>query len=351
MGILDDKKRFFDTILTDEGRRQLGAGRFKPAFYSFSDAGAVYSVSSGSVSSVGPVSLEACPLPQDQVAYEADDSGGLRVFGNNNYFHVPSGSAVRVISGHLVRGYDQLSGSVLEVLTSSAEFASMATAVLSDAPNNFRKLMILKSPDLLYTNRDNFVLSTGSITFRITDETTNLPGGVTSNTIEAVEDMFSNKKLSHLDNFQFLPPVNKATSTAIGNYAEAVNGNRKILSYQDLMAEFQNTVVNQSGSVQHRSVLQRETVKFSETSITNRVVGQVFEIAGGRVLKLDVVDFGVFLANPTLVPPLFPEAVPQPLNPDLVSAITKTHVYFVGKVILDANGNDKFVNIMSLVFG
>ena len=32
-----------DTILTDEGRRQLGTGKFQPAFYSFSDAGAVYS--------------------------------------------------------------------------------------------------------------------------------------------------------------------------------------------------------------------------------------------------------------------------------------------------------------------
>lgn len=84
MGLLNNKERIFDSILTDEGRRQLGTGRFKPAFYSFSDVGAVYSPSdiyaTGSVPSSSIRTLlafEAFPLPQDQVAYEADDSGGL----------------------------------------------------------------------------------------------------------------------------------------------------------------------------------------------------------------------------------------------------------------------------------
>ena len=87
MGLLDSKQRIMDTIITDEGRKQLGTGRFIPAFYSFSDAGAVYSISDTYVTGTVPdssiatlVSFEAFPLPQDQVSFEADDSGGLRVF-------------------------------------------------------------------------------------------------------------------------------------------------------------------------------------------------------------------------------------------------------------------------------
>ena len=105
MGLLDRRSRLMDTIITDEGRKQLISGRFIPAFYSFGDSSAVYSPTDVYVSGTSPstsistaVSFEAFPLPQDQITYEADDSGGLRVFGNNNYFDSPEGS-IRVISG------------------------------------------------------------------------------------------------------------------------------------------------------------------------------------------------------------------------------------------------------------
>jgi hypothetical protein len=77
----------------------------------------------------------------------------------------------------------------------------------------------------------------------------------------------------------------------------------------------------------------------------------MFEMANGKVTKLDVVDFGVFsVQNDSRLLPLFPDAVPVPLNPDLVTATTKVHVYFVGKVLTDATGNNKFINMFSLIF-
>ena len=349
MGILDSKSRILDTILTDEGRRQLGTGKFVPMFYSFSDAGAVYSPLDTYVSGTAPtdnistiISFEAFPLPQDQVAYEADDSGALQVFGNNNYFTSSVGT-VRVISGKLVNNWQ---AGYPEVLTSSANFASIASTVLGDTSNNFRKLMILKSPDILYTNRDRFVVNKDNIQFKVTDTTT-LGGGVTVGNLEATENLFSDRKLSHIDNFMYMPPIN-VDQTNIGDYSAAVNGNRQIASYQDLKNEFQNIVVA-NGTVNERVQLQRDTIYFSETSITNRLMGQVFEIAQGKITKLDVVDFGVFTIRKA-DPPLFPDAVPTPLNPDLVTATTRIHVYFVGKVIRDSTGNDKFLNLMSLVF-
>lgn len=357
MGLLSSKTRIMDTILTDEGRRQLISGKFVPMFYSFSDNGAVYSPLDTFVSGTVPettvataVAFEAFPLPQDQVAYEADDSGGLRVFGNNNYFQMPTGENVRVIGGKLVQGW--ATGQV-QVLSASAQFSSMATSVLSGTTDNFRRLMILKSPDLLHPDRDDFRLNiTGGIEFHVRNDTL-LPGDVTKGVLETSDNMFSDRRLSHLDNFSFLPPINKRTDASpvvkpIGNYAGSINGNRQILSYSDLQAEFQHTIVK-SGSLQQRSLLQKQTITFAETTMTNRLVGQMFEVADGVITKLDVVDFGVFTVKKT-DPPLFPDAIPTPLNTDLVTATSRIHVYFVGKIFLDASGNHKFINMFSLCF-
>ena len=351
MGVLFHN-RIMDTILTDEGKRQIASGKFKPTFYSFGDSGAVYSPADTYVSGTAPsssiatmFSLEAVSLPQDQVAFEADDSGALLVHGNNNFFQVPGGDTVRVIGGKLVKGWEN---GAVEVLSSSAEFSTLANSVLSGTMDNFKRLMILKSPDLLYPSRDEFKVSvSGAVEFSVSDNTY-LPGNLSEGVLESTDNLFSDRKVSHIDNFSFLPPVNKGKTKPIGDYNSAINGNRQILSFEDLRSEFQNVVV-QSGSVQLRSLVQNQTIRFSETSLTNRVMSQMFEVSAGKLTKLDVVDFGVFTIKKT-DPPLFPDAVPQPLNPDVVTATTRIHVYFVGKVFLDNTGNHKFINMFTLVW-
>ena len=148
----------------------------------------------------------------------------------------------------------------------------------------------------------------------------------------------------------FMPPVNKGKQAngSIGNYSGVINGNRQILGYDDLRNEFQNIVVA-NGTVQQRTPLQRSTIYFSETTITNRIIGQVFEIAQGQITKLDIIDFGVFTIKKT-DPPLFSEAVPQPLNPDLVTATTRIQVYWVGKVLIGSDGADRYLHAFSLIF-
>jgi len=355
MGLLDQKKRLMDLILTDEGRRQLGTGKFVPAYYSFSDASAVYSPLDTFVSGTAPtdniatlITFEAFPLPQDQVAYEADDTGALAVMGNNNYFSSSQGT-VRVISGQLIKGWEE---GTPTVLSASNAFTSLATSIINDSGNNFRKLMILKSPDLLYTNRDEFKLSVTSSQFKL--EPNMMPGDVQTGQLDATEALYNDRRLSHIDNFKFLSPINKRKTNTnnispIGDYASAINGNKQILTYNQLRNEFLNNVV-QIGTVTETTQLQKQTVYFNETSITNRIVGQIFEIGDGYVTKLDVIDFGVFTINKT-DPRLFPdEPQPQPLNPDVVTQTTRIHIYFVGKVMKDSTGTDKYLNICTLVF-
>jgi hypothetical protein len=354
MGLLDQKKRLMDLILTDEGRRQLGTGKFVPAYYSFSDASAVYSPMDTFVSGTAPtdniatlITFEAFPLPQDQVSYEADDTGALAVMGNNNYFSSSQGT-IRVISGQLVKGWEQ---GTPAVLSASNAFTSLATSIINDSANNFRKLMILKSPDLLYTNRDEFKLSTTSSQFRLFDNM--MPGYVEIGQLDATEALYNDRRLSHVDNFKLLPPINKRSpntvTSSLGDYRSAINGNKQIITYSDLKNEFLNNVV-QNGTVTESRPLQKQTVYFNETSITNRIVGQMFEIGDGYITKLDVIDFGVFTIRKT-DPALFPdEPQPQPLNPDVVTNTTRIHVYFVGKVMKDSTGTDKYFNICTLVF-
>ena len=357
MGLLDQKKRLMDTILTDEGRRQLGTGKFVPAYYSFSDASAVYSPMDTFVSGTAPtdniatlLTFEAFPLPQDQVAYEADDTGALAVMGNNNYFSSSQGT-VRVISGQIVKGWEN---GTETVLSASNAFTSVATNIINDSSNNFRKLLILKSPDLLYTNRDEFKLSITSSQFRLLPNM--MPGNVQRGQLDATEALYNDRRLSHIENFKFLAPINKRSpgqtnTVPIGNYSGAVNGNRQITSYEDLRNEFLNNVV-QTGTTTETRPLQKQTVYFNETSITNRIVGQIFEIGDGYITKLDVIDFGVFtVRKPPKDPLLFPdERAPTPLNPDVVTSTTRIHVYFVGKVMTDSTGTAKYLNICTLVF-
>lgn len=364
--MLDSKKRLVDTIITEEGRRQLAANTFKPVFYSFSDVSAVYSTtdteSSGSSPEQGQatiVSFEAMSLPQDQVAFESDDAGNLAVFNSkNNYFQVPesvttdvSQSVLRIIGGSLVQGWNLGEPSPV---TASVLFSSLANSILSGSTENFQRLGLLQSPDLLYPNRNQFLVSTSSIAFNINTALAEkmFPGGMQTGTLEATEDMFADKHLSHADAFQFLPPVNKlgvndlnVTAATIGNYFAAIPGLSRIDGIPDLIRCFNQP--NGSG------VMPRATINFSQTTTDNRLMCQVFEVGNAKLSKLDVVDFGVFTVARSNDPTanLFPEAISQPINPDSADSVRRVHVYFVGKVFKDTiTEANKFVNIATLVF-
>jgi len=79
-GILDNKSRMVDAILTSEGRRQMAEGTFVVSYATFTDAEVVYQydAENGHVDPTNKIYLEACNLPQDQVTFEANDEGKLK---------------------------------------------------------------------------------------------------------------------------------------------------------------------------------------------------------------------------------------------------------------------------------
>lgn len=311
-GILDSKTRIFDTIVTQEGRRQLSSGKMKAEFYSFTDGFSIYStdtINTGSnLDETYRICFEATSLPQDQVTFEADDSGKLADFRS---------SGVKILAGQI------FSGSNVELITGS-QFASLSSNLLSSASiDAFSKLRILGSPDFFEQRYNEFLIGNDTFSFTISDKMPISSSEMQQANIDQIESLFMDKRLSHIPNFKYLPPVNRAkiggTTSSLGIFPSL--GQAPIESIDDLLEE-----LNYSKDMGFQ-----ETVTFYQTSKQNNLVGQFFEVSGDTIIKLDVIDFGEF-------------SVPNDQeNPT-------RHVFFVGKVFLDSTGTSTFVNMFTLVF-
>jgi hypothetical protein len=303
-GILDSKTRVLDTIMTQEGRRQLATGDFHIEFASFTDGEIFYEQDvSGSANAGQYVMFEASSLPSDQVAFEADDSGRLVAFkGSNLQF-----SDGKVLSG---------SSEGLSFVTGT-QFVSTAESMLLTSELNFQRLRILRNDDAIFDEDKEFSLSVNDLTFHITTTIPFLENQVSKASVDKIESLFQDKRLSHLPNFRYLPPVNRptidGTATQLGDYP--VIGQRQTpMEWDDI-----------SKSLQDREF--RE-IEFLQTALKGNLVCQFFEIRQDSVQKLDVIDHGEFFVDGSL-----------------------RRVFFVGKVFVDSYGTQTFVNMFTLVFG
>lgn len=308
-GILDNKSRMIDTIITQEGRRQIAAGDLRISFVSFTDADTFYEgdVLSGSSDPSDRIFLEASNMPHDQITFEADDSGKLMPF---------RGAGLDVIDGKVLSGS---SDRFLEVVTGS-QFASTADLLLDASVDNFKKLYAIRNDDVLFGADDEFLVDLTDVRFTITDTLPFKEGQLNRAKVDRIESLFQDRRLSHLPNFKYLPPVNRTTratpgGTPLGSYPP-IGQRTTEYTYDDLVADL--------GARESR------TIEFSHTSTPNNIFAQMFEKRQDGLRKLDVIDFGEVATDD----PQFP---------------TK-HIFFVGKVYVDGFGAQTFVNIFTLVF-
>jgi hypothetical protein len=314
-GILNSKERIFDTILTTEGRKQMAQGTLRAEFVSFTDGGTIYAIdtiiSGGGMDVTDRIQLEATNLPQDTVAIEADDSGKLTGF--------PASGSTRFIirSGQILS-----SSSENETVTvTGSQFSSLSNILLSSSIDNFKKLYILQSPDPIDNREKSFLVGPKEKQFEITKTRPFNTGSITSVRVDHVESFFQDKRLSHLPNYLFLPPVNRARvgSDIREPLGEFVNLNQEpILTFEDVMTEMSG-FENQGYA---------ETFRFTETSKESNVFGQFFELSAGEMIKLDVIDFGSFISQ---------------------NGVSK-HVFFAGKIFEDGMGSHTYVNMFTLIF-
>ena len=313
-GILDSKNRIFDTFLTTEGRRQIAQGKLIAEFYSFTDAGMFYNqdtIVSGAQDETYRIQLEATNLPQDTITLEADDSGRLTGF--------PISGSERFV----IRGGQILSSSSENETrpVTGSQYASLSETLLDCSIDNFRKLYILRSPDPIDLRERQFLIGPKEATFSITETRPFSTAFVSTANLNNVEGFFQDKRLSHIPNYEFLPPVNKPRLgvTEAEPLGEFINLNQEpILTFEDVQREIQE--FEMMGYVQE--------FLFTETSRQNNMFGQFFESAENELQKLDVIDFGAFTTTEG----------------------TTKHVFFVGKVYNDDMGVDTFVQMFTLIF-
>lgn len=306
MGLLDPKTRIMDTLLTEEGRLQLSRGKMQIAFAAFSDGATFYEFdsSSGSSDATNRIYLEATNLPQDQITFQADDSGRLKPFKN------PTG--LNVISGQIV------SGSSL-VQSTNDQFTSMAGTILGSSIKNFKNLTLISTLDQLFED-DQFEVNTESVKFVLTD-TNPLPKDRLDNVnVKSIPTFVEDPRMSHTLAFKYLPPV-------IRTNAEE----KKVkLSKTTPMCSFNDESVFIDAYKARLSELEKngahQQVVMDPTSHDNNVMMQIFEVQPDNTLiKLDVL---VFESKKKL----------------------GDAVHFIGKVIQDED-DFKFVNIFTMTMG
>lgn len=225
-------------------------------------------------------------------------------------------------------------GVILKDEIVNADFASQITGILTSSFDNFLELQTLASVNRVFEDQE-FVLSNDELTFeinRINPNVFNTLKGVAT-PVNSMKSIFNDEKMSHLENFMYLPPIVKTSDTVLPNKTDLQSlrpyflgdypswgDNEKKLTYSTLMSEmrdFENV---------------KADITFDKTSISNNVIGQFFEVNNEYVNKLDVVDFGIIQDDTQ------------------ADNTTSKKVYFAGKTYLDNRGTVCFVNMFTLIF-
>lgn len=314
MGILDPKKRIMDVVLTPNGRAALARGGLNVSYASFTDGQSYYDPSSISGSydtATDRIYLEApSSLPQDTLAIVTDDSGNLipaSAFGTD----IDSSGALydatnSILGNRSVKGYQ----------TGSA-FSSAVQNVLNMFKTSYEYNSIIGTKSAL-DDSENFLIvpSTGSYT--ATASTSSL----SVSSINSADSLFFDKRFSNLSQFKFLPPVvsNSTGTRVLGRFVNIKEYNR--YTYADMKEEIFGTDTS--------PVSPRRDFYFTETSDSNDIVIQMYEVNTNGITKLDAVDYGEIT--------------------DLLDRERPTkRVIFFGKLFSDDTETSTYVNLFTMV--
>ena len=246
-GLLDPKSRILDSIITEEGRRQIINGGMKIRFATFSDIGCQYPSNDEStfVTSSITLNLESFSTVNDQLMVVTDDMGA--------------------IVGSISRG--QSIGNILaeDVAKTSVEF--------------LKKQMIASTTDST-RNDGGFFVDNKNVVFSITDGVP-FNGEPHISSISDVDSLFADKRLQNTDNFKYLPPVQKSRAQGagledLGNYANFSEDND--ISTNDFF-DYMNS-------------LEMKQINFSRLTEYNDIAIQFFESNKDVLKKLDIIKFG-----------------------------------------------------------
>jgi hypothetical protein len=302
----------------------MAGGQFQVKYASFSDAEVFYEADlvSGSSDVTSRVMFEACNLPQDNVTFEADDSGLLKPFKNPSEYDVINGQLVSWSWQPVTSSV--LTGSVLTNYVEGSTFASVSDGLLTSSIDNFKNLMILSTHDSIFDDAKFFTLSTNEITWVITDNSPiDVQNSATTVDVDVLDSLFDDPRCAHLPNFKRLPPINFKRKQGVEQLMQVQNKHNAYVSQVRLGMK--------SGLKDYKKIGYGRTIDVIDPHPRkNNFVCQMFEQHDNKLIKLDVIDYGITTTSDTHHP--------------------TEHTFFMGKIFTDGYGAHTFVHMFTLVF-
>tara|TARA_E500000331_G_scaffold355925_1_gene412702 strand:- start:775 stop:1986 length:1212 start_codon:yes stop_codon:yes gene_type:complete len=399
-GFLDSKTRMIDAVVTQIGRQQIASGMLKVEYASFTDAYAYYEAdeASGSSDARDRIYFEAAgDRRQDFVTFETDDSGNLLGY--------PTDPKISLVGGELFKS--DVSASVSDIgnfiyVSGAGDFGTLSSGIVTSSIDHFKQLRIIGSTPTTRPEdlKQKFELNQNNFEFIILNTHPFNDGPSDSQAdINSVEPLFIDKRLSHIPNYKFLPPLvtepnlynsegeytgfdleaeqqrqQEGKQVFLGSY-EAISETLAPLTYEDLMIE-----LNGEGSegLDPDYIMDFQTAETitawnqqgtDGSGSTGDVMGTVFGQQAG-VINLSTLEvardrkyiyFDKTSEDNNLVMQMF-EVDSNRLNflkldvIDYGEIIVTTdeirsnkHIFFAGKVFLDSNNIPTFVNLFTII--
>ena len=348
-GILNKRTRFIDLVVTKEGRRQIAAGNLRAEFASLSDASVAYESNMTAAEVREKIYFQVMEKPENVIVLEKDDSGRLIDFDFS-----PTGSIVG--ESIFEKEKDAKPQNLHKIkMTTGSQFASLSEELPKTFLRHFKHHQFVGTST--YNENNKFELDSTELNFAISNSIPFQTGPKKEivNVNQAESFMFDSK-LTHLNNFAYLPPVN-ADGSSYGNYQDLRNMNRETWSDIKNSLGFQhfeeidrfldeNDDVRQD-KVGDYKVLNRKkllptnitnakefkVINFKNTSDQNNLLMQVFETDPSRskIKKLDIIDAGTFY------------------DEDDVNQRFEKRVFYVGKIYFDSFNSPTFINIFTII--
>ena len=207
-GILDNKKRVMDTLITAPGRSQAASGHMQFRYVTFTDRHAFYDgeispTASNIADDAGDrLYFEAAKRPQDTIALETNLNGQI-TFENFNL--KPGGTS---IEGLVNQGqYYTVNGAFPVGVDVNPLQGGIPEQIVQGLTASYKEQHFLASLDPFALNNE-FLVSTASIGFRFTDKKIT-PGCPNLRPLSQLPHVWNDPRFYNKHNFMFLPPINK----------------------------------------------------------------------------------------------------------------------------------------------
>lgn len=289
-GILDSKKRVMDTIITQEGKRQLAAGQFQIKYASFTDTYDYYEGDNidGCTDATQRIHLEASHAPNDSIVIESDDSGKLISFNSgaivldNDGSVIVHGPEVDDVLDPSIETGDSVLADVEFNEDGNPIFSSLSSALIDTTFGSFDSHNIIRT-EVYNETINNLSIERVSgpekLTYTTSHETKSLVK-------DEIPTFINDSAFFNINNFKYLPPINR-DGTEIGSYNNSIT-----IDFEDVKSNIQAGVDAGDQIIIEDPI----DVLLKDKNDYDNIMIQVFEIQEltKKIIKLDLLDLGVF---------------------------------------------------------